>query len=298
MGHIPKIKQRKDIKMAVFYNRATLTYNGQSLNSNQVTGEIREAISMTKTAISSDYSVGDSIAYAVNIVNSGSTAVSSLTLTDDLGAYSVGTGTVTPLTYRDGSVLYYVGGTLQTAPTVTSGASLTISGISIPAGSNATIIYEATANSYAPLSAGSSITNTASLSGGGIATALTDTATVNVTAEPNLSIAKAISPAVITSDGSLTYTFIIQNTGNVALSSTDGVVITDTFDPILSNIVVTLDGVTLTEGTDYTYDATTGLFSTVAGVITLDSATFRQDQTTGLVTVDPGVTVLTVSGTV
>lgn len=291
-------KQGKDNKMAIFYNRATLTYNGQSLNSNQVTGEIREAISMTKTAISSGYSVGDSIAYAVNIINSGSTAVSGLTLTDDLGAYTVGSGTVAPLTYRSGSLLYYVGGTLQAAPTVTTGATLTISGISIPAGSNATLIYEAVANSYAPLTEGSSITNTATLSGSTIATALTDTAQVSVTEEPNLSIAKAISPDVITADGTLTYTFIIQNTGNVALEASDGVVITDTFDPILSNITVTLNGQTLTEGTDYTYDATSGVFSTVSGVVTLSAATFTQDQTTGLVTVDPGVAVLTVSGTV
>ena len=54
----------------------------------------------------------------------------------------------------------------------------------------------------------------------------------------------------------------------------------------------------LTEGTDYTYDAVTGLFTTVPGRITVPAATFTQDPTTGVVTTTPGVSVLTVSGTI
>jgi hypothetical protein len=67
--------KQKDEKMALFYNRATLSYNGQNLNSNQVSGEIIEALTMTKTAITGTYGVGDSISYAISIVNSGATAI-------------------------------------------------------------------------------------------------------------------------------------------------------------------------------------------------------------------------------
>ena len=291
-------QKRKDDKMAIFYNRATISFNGQSLNSNQVSGEILEALTMTKTAISGSYGIGDSVAYAVSIVNSAATAINGLTLTDNLGAYTVGATTVVPLTYRDGSVIYYIDGALQPAPTVSGTDNLVISGINIPAGSNATLIYEAIANGYAPLAAGSSITNTATVTGGGIATPLTDTATVDVTEEPDLSIAKAICPAVVTDNGQLTYTFIIQNTGNTAVITTDNLTVTDNFDPVLSGIVVTLNGATLAEGTGYTYDETTGAFATLPGIVTVDAATYVQDPTTGLITVNPGVSVLTVSGTV
>ena len=291
-------KKRKDDKMAIFYNRATISFNGQSLNSNQVSGEILEALTMTKTAISGGYGIGDSVSYAVSIVNSAMTAINGLTLTDNLGAYTVGSTTLVPLTYRDGSVLYYIDGVLQPAPAVSGTDTLVISGINIPAGSNATIIYEAIANGYAPLAAGSSITNTATVTGGGITTPLTDTATVDVDEEPDLSIAKAICPAVVTDNGQLTYTFIIQNTGNTAVTATDNLTVTDNFDPALSGIVVTLNGATLAEGTGYTYDEATGAFATLPGIVTVDAATYTQDPVSGLITVNPGVSVVTISGTV
>lgn len=288
----------KDEKMAIFYNRATISYNGQSLNSNQVSGEILEALTMTKTAISGSYGIGDSVSYAVSIVNSGITAINGLTLTDDLGAYTVGTSTLVPLSYRDGSVIYYIDGALQPAPTVTTTDNLVITGINIPAGSNATIIYEALANGYAPLAAGSSITNTVTVTGGGIASPLTDTATVPVSEEPDLSIAKAICPPVVSDNGQLTYTFIIQNTGNTPIIATDNLTVTDIFNPVLENISVTLNGATLTLGTGYTYDQTSGEFATLPGIVTVDAATYTQDPISGLITVNPGVSVLTVTGTV
>lgn len=288
-----KKRQRKDKKMAVFYNRATLVYNGRSLNSNQVTGEVTSPVTMTKTAISESYSLGDTVAYAISIANSGSTALTGITLTDNLGVYTLGDTAVVPLTYRDGSVLFYIDGVLQPAPTVSSGTELFISGINIPAGSSAIIIYEAVANSYAPLSPSSEITNTASISGG--CGDISDSATVLVREAADLSIAKAISPEEIT-DCLVNYTFIIQNSGNLPVSGEGDLVVTDLFDPILKNIIVTLNGQELTAGTDYTYNETTGEFATLPGTVTVDAATFTQDPTTGLITIDPGVSILTVSG--
>jgi len=52
------------------------------------------------------------------------------------------------------------------------------------------------------------------------------------------------------------------------------------------------------EGVNYTYDAATGEFATVAGQITVPAATYAQDPATGLWTIQPGVAVLTVTGTV
>ena len=113
-----------------------------------------------------------------------------------------------------------------------------------------------------------------------------------------MAITKALSPATVVDNGTLTYTFTISNTGNTAAVATDNVIVTDTFDPILTIQSVTLNGETLTEGVDYTYVEATGAFATVAGRITVPAATYTQDPTTGRIIVEPGVAVLTVTGTV
>jgi archaellum component FlaG (FlaF/FlaG flagellin family) len=224
--------------------------------------------------------------------------LSGVTVTDDLGGYPFGGGTVYPLTYEVGSATLFIDGVLQPAPVVVAGPPLVISVITLPGGSDAVIVYQARANEYSNPVSGGTITNTATVTGGGIAAPLTDTATVPVTEEPDLSIAKAICPPVVTDNGQLTYTFIIQNTGNTAILATDNLIVSDNFNPILSNIAVTLNGATLVEGTGYTYDDTTGAFATLPGIVTVDAATYTQDPTSGLITVNPGVSVITITGTV
>lgn len=41
--------------MPIFYNQATLTYNNKTANSNVVTGELLEVLTITKTALNSNY---------------------------------------------------------------------------------------------------------------------------------------------------------------------------------------------------------------------------------------------------
>lgn len=222
--------------MASFTNMATLSYNGSQINSNVVTGELRDALTITKTAVSGGYRPGDTVTYVVTLSNTGTAALTGLTLTDDLGGSTAAAGTVYPLAYVPGSVLYYNGGTVQPAPTA---ARL----------------------------------------------------------EPELTISKALSPAVVTGNGPLTYTFTIRNTGNTALTGQEGAVITDTFDPILNITGVTFNGTAWTSPEDYTYDAATGAFATVAGKLTVPEAAFTQNAN-GSWTVTPGQSVLTVTGTV
>lgn len=52
--------------------------------------------------------------------------------------------------YTENSLRYYINGVLQAAPTVTAGPPLVISGISVPAGGNALLVYEAAVTAYAP----------------------------------------------------------------------------------------------------------------------------------------------------
>jgi len=283
--------------MATFFNQATLSYSGGTVNSNITTGEILEVLSTTKTAVYDRYAPGSDITYAVNIVNSGTIAFTGLTVTDDLGAYAFGTTTLQPLDYVDGSIRYFVDGVLQPAPTVTAGPPLVISGINVPASGTATILYAARANTFAPQDVEGTIVNTVTISGGGI-TPLTATETVSAEAEPRLTITKSVSPTTVTENGQLTYTFVIQNTGNVLADATDAVVVTDTFDPILTGLTVTYNGTPWTSPANYTYNEATGLFSTAVGSITVPAATYTQDPTTGAWVVDPGVAVLTVTGTI
>ena len=127
--------------MAVFSNRATLTYNNESINSNTVVGEIPEVLSITKNAVGYEYSHNGYVVYVISLVNGGSTPFTAVTLTDDLGAYTYGNETLYPLEYDLESIRYYVNGTPAPAPAVQAGPPLTVSGINIPAGGNATVIY-------------------------------------------------------------------------------------------------------------------------------------------------------------
>lgn len=283
--------------MARFTNYATLTYTGGTTDSNTVTGELLETLTAAKTAVVDRYTAGDRVTYVVSLTNTGTIALTDLTVTDDLGGYTAGTQTVYPLAYVAGSVRYYVGGVLQTAPTVTAGPPMTITGVTVPAGGNAILIYEAEVTAYAPMGTTAAITNTATVTGTGIATPVTAEETVTMEQRAELSISKALTPITVTENGQLTYTFVIENTGTLAADATDAIVLSDTFDPVLSNLTATLNGTALTEGTQYTYNTATGLFETVAGVITVPAATYTQNAD-GTWTVTPGVATVTVTGTV
>lgn len=284
--------------MATFYNLATLSYSGGSATSNITAGEILDILSVSKKALSETYSQDQNIVYTVGLVNSGTTPLTGLTLSDNLGSYTIGTGSAAPLTFRTGSLQYYVNGVLQPTPTVTVGPPLTVTGLSIPAGGNAVIVYDTLINQYAPLSTGSQITNTVTVSGDSLLSSVSASDTINASTLPQLGIVKSLSPTTVSGSGQITYTFMIENRGNSPADETYEVQISDTFTPILKNISVSLNGVAWTEGTQYSYDETTGVFTTTSGLITVPAATFAQNETTGEQTVTPGVSVLTITGTI
>ena len=284
--------------MAIFSNQATLTYNGTSTNSNIAYGEILDVLAATKTAIEDIYSLGSLVTYAVTLRNTGTSALSGLTISDDLGGYELNGNTVYPLTYRDGSATLFIDGILQASPTVTAGPPLVFSGINLPGGSDAVLIYQANANEYANPGTDGVITNTATVSGLGLSAPVTATETVTAEASPLLTVTKSISPAQVVDNDRVTYTFVIQNTGNQPVIATDNASISDLFDPILSALTVSFDGTPWTEGVEYSYDESTGLFTTAQGQIVVPAATYTQDTVTGEYTVTPGTATLVVTGTI
>lgn len=283
--------------MATFYNKATLSYNNISTDSNIVTGELVEVLSVTKTALENSYRSDGTVTYLVNIVNSGAVPYTGLTVSDDLGAYAFNTATLVPLNYVDGSLRYYSNGVLQPTPAVTADPRLEISGVTVPANGNVLLIYKTNVNRFAPLGTADGITNTAAVSGAALPNDIEASETVNQENAADLSISKTVSPETVAANGEITYTFVIQNRGSLAAAASDNVTVTDTFDPALKNISVTLDSAALAQPADYTYDETTGLFRTTAGRITVPAATYTVDPTTGERSVVPGVTVLKVTGT-
>ena len=284
--------------MAIFSNQATLTYNGSSTNSNIAYGEILDVVTATKTAVEGSYTPGSLVTYVVTLRNTGGAVLNGLTVTDDLGGTDFNGTTVYPLTYEDGSATFFVGGVPQPAPAVTAGPPLVFTGISIPAGSDAVLVYQARVNGYADPAAGGTIVNTVTVTGDGLSAPVTATETVTAATAPNLTISKSITPTQVVDNDRVTYTFVIQNSGNQAVVATDNAAITDVFDPILTALTVTFNGSTWTQGTQYTYDETTGVFSTVPGQITVPAATYTQDPTTGVYSLTPGIATLTVVGTI
>ncbi len=284
--------------MATFTNQASVNYNGNVINSNIVTGEINEILSVTKTALNDCYYAEDGgTAFVITLTNAGTTAIAGATVTDNLGAYTSGTQTFTPLTYDVDTARLFVNGVLQAPPTVTIGATgIVFSNITIPANSNAMIIYRASANEFAPLAAGSNITNTATVAGAGILNDATATAVINVCTAPRLEITKAVSPAVVNDNGQLTYTLTLLNYGNTPITNADDLVVTDQLNPLLENIAVTYNTTAWTEPANYTYS--TGLFQTQPNQIEVPAATNTQDIATGVWTTTPGTATITITGTV
>ena len=284
--------------MAIFSNQATLTYNGNLTNSNIAYGEILDVLAVTKTSVEGSYTPGSLVTYAVTLRNTGTSTLSGLTVTDNLGGYDFGGTTVYPLTYESNSAVLFVNGVPQGAPSVTAGPPLVISGLSVPGGGDAVLVYQARANAFADPALGGTIDNTVAVTGDGLSAPITATETVTAEAAPVLTISKSISPSQVVDNDRVTYTFVIQNSGNQAVVATDNAVIADTFDPILTALTVTFDGVSWTQGVQYNYDETTGLFTTVPGQLLVPAATYSQDPVTGEYSVTPGIATLVVTGTI
>ena len=284
--------------MAIFSNQATLSYNGNTTNSNIAYGEILDVLAATKTAVEGSYTPGSLVTYVVTLRNTGTAVLNGLTVTDDLGGYNFNGMTVYPLTYEANSAALFVNGVPQAAPSVTAGPPLVISGLNIPGSGDVVLIYQARANTFADPTAGGTIDNTVTITGDGISAPITAVETVTAETAPQLTISKSITPSQVVDNDRVTYTFVIQNSGNQAVVATDNAAIADTFDPILTALTVTFEGATWTAGVQYNYDETTGQFTTVPGQILVPAATYTQDPVTGEYSLTPGIATLVVTGTI
>lgn len=284
--------------MATFSNQATLSYGGRTTNSNIVTGEIADAVTAEKTALSFSYRPTQRIPFLIRIQNSGLTPFTLVSVSDDLGAYPHDGTLFVPLSYVEGSLRLYINGLPSVLPSVSPGPPLRVQNLTVPAMSTALLFYETEVTSYAPMNEEASITNTATITGCGLPEPLSVSATLSVSDSPFLVLSKSLCPLSVRENSQLTYTFVVQNIGASPALSEENITVTDMLSPVLSNLSVTYNDTPWQSGVEYTYDEANGLFTSLPGQITVPGATFSQNPVTGTFDMTPGVATLRITGTV
>lgn len=278
-------------------NRAQLTYtfgeNTDTALSNQTNTTLLDQFTMTATklAVNDEVRAGGDAAYVIRLENTGSGALYSPTVTDDLGT---GNNPVSPLTYVDGSALFYLNGNAVAGTAVATGNQVVFSAPSVvlQPGDNLIVVYAATTseNFTVPITNTAEATvNTGSATGETLT--ITATATINPQTFASVSIFKAADSDTVVSGDTLTYTFTLTNMGNQDAESIEFV---DAFPPefTVTSVSYTVDGVTVpVPATDYTIAPPNTLIlpaDTSSLVIGVPAATAE----------GPGVTVITVTGTI
>ena len=283
-------------------NQARLTYTYGDSNgtaaSNIATTTLEGPLSARKRVLEDGYRADEALTYTLGIGNTGAAPLTNVTVTDDLGAYTPqdGTAQVQPLTYV-GPAELYLNGVFSTELTpVVTAEGVTFSIPTVPADGTALILYRAAVNANAPLEAGSTVENTATVSAAGISEPITASASVDAADYADVQILKSMSPDPVTEGSVLTYTFTIYNYGN---TTAENVILTDDFDPAPTNITVTVNGAAV-PATDYSY-VNGELILPAAGSaleLTVPAAAFARDPETGALLTDPGIVTVTVSGTI
>ena len=278
----------------IITNQASVRYRYGATDatalSNIATALLAQPLTVDKSSLETVYRTGEDLTYILSFTNGGSTALTNVTLEDTLGTFTIGTTSVTPLTFVPDALLYINGINNGTITPVVSANSITFTVPSLPAQATALILYKVTPNEFAPLVDPASITNTVTANADGLTEAATDSLTVTADQYADVDIIKSM-----TTDGSvITYTFDITNAGN---APAEDIVLTDAFDPAPTSITVSVNG-TVIPASDYTYAGGVLTLPNATGdVLSLPAATITTDPVTGAVSVTPSSLTVTVVGT-
>ena len=277
----------------ILNNSATLTYNSGdntgSAASNVVSTSLLDSYSISgvKTSANDSWRPSENITYLVTVTNTGTQPLYAVQISDDLASGQ--------LSYLANSALI-IDGSSVTPVTPTSTSPLVIPAAAVlQSGESVTVLYVAQV-SGAIADTVELITNTAQVTA---QEQSAEGATISVTPAPTLTlpredfaqidIVKTADKAVVSSGDTLTYTFTIENSGNIPATN---VVITDTLPAgfVIQSIQSVTDGVTTVyDATDYTVSADNTL---VLPVGTKTITVPARDESGN------GVTVVTVTGTV
>ncbi|MEV0675655.1 GEVED domain-containing protein [Actinosynnema sp. NPDC050436] len=159
-------------------------------------------VAITKTADRTDAKPGDVVTYTVVVRNTGKTALTGATFSDDL------TDVVDDAAY--GSATATTGTTTYAEPTLTWTGD-------VPVGGTATVTYAVTVRN--PVPGNSRLRNavTSATPGSNCPTGTTDPRCSTDTPVAGLSITKTAAPASVGPGGTVTYSVVVANTGQTAL---------------------------------------------------------------------------------
>ncbi len=288
--------------MTTIVNQASATYlsNGQSqtIVSNVATTELIGPVGSTTLSIESNndgYLPNQVLSYIIAVNNTGAVTYTNFDIIFNMGTYTLGGLTLTPLDYI-GPSFYYLGGIYQDQITPTVNANNIVYNFATFAPGDAIIIaLRVKTNDYAQLEVGSSIDIVVDVEANNLALTEAATHTTPVANYTDIDIYKHMCPNPVIEGAPLSYFFNISNKGNT--SATD-IVLTDTFDPAPNTISsVTLDGVSVAS-TDYSYSGGTLTIPAVASSfsITVDAAAISQSAVNGIVNVTAANTEIVVVG--
>ena len=279
----------------ILNNAATLTYNSgastSSAASNVVATSLLDSYSITSAKYSANDSFrpGENITYLVTVTNTGTEPVFAVQITDDLGS-----GTPAPLSYVADSALVIDGGAVtQVVPTSVSPLVIVLPD-ALASGESVNVLYVAQVSSVIADSV-QAITNTVQTSArqgsaaGEVIDAEPASVTINREDYAQINITKSVDKAVVASGDTLTYTFTIENSGNIEATN---VVITDTLPAEFTITAISSETngvVTVYGATDYTVSADNTL------VLPVGTATITVPPRTDA---GNGITTVTVEGTV
>ncbi|MBE6733843.1 MAG: DUF11 domain-containing protein [Ruminococcaceae bacterium] len=279
----------------ILNNFATLTYNSGddtgAATSNVVSTNLLDSYALTvdKVSLNEDWRPGENITYLVTVTNTCTQPLFAVSVTDDMG------GADAPLEYLERSAaIISDSGVTEVTPTSVSPLVIPVADV-LSAGESVTVVYVAqVAADIADIV--ESITNTVfALGRQGSATGVavesdTDSVTLPRADFAQVDIVKTVDKAVVSSGDTLTYTFTIENSGNIPATN---VVIMDTLPAgfeITSISSVTNGVITVYDESDYTVSADNTLILPTGGVVTI-TVPARTAQ-------GNGVTVVTVTGVV